>query len=106
MRAGQAAAVVPILTGSFHPFMVNGATPASDPTVAAVLDVLRAAMAGRRTLIVASGDLAHVGPAFGGAALDGVARRVAAPRRRGIDRRHARWRRWTILRRHSPGAER
>jgi hypothetical protein len=76
MRAGQAAAVVPILTGSFHPFMVNGETPSSDPTIAAVLDVLRAAMAGRRTLIVASGDLAHVGPAFGGAPLDGAARRV------------------------------
>ena len=75
MRAGRPVPVVPILTGSFHPFMDNGATPASDPTVAAALDVLRAAMVGKRTLIVASGDLAHVGPAFGGDPLDGVARR-------------------------------
>lgn len=76
MRAGQPVPVVPILTGSFHPFMINGATPSSDPTVAAALDVLRAAMAGKRTLIVASGDLAHVGPAFGGVPLDGAARRA------------------------------
>jgi len=76
MRAGRPVPVVPILTGSFHPFMLNGATPASDPTVAAVLDVLRTVMAGKRTLIVASGDLAHVGPAFGGASLDGAARRA------------------------------
>ncbi|HAJ34364.1 MAG TPA: AmmeMemoRadiSam system protein B [Chloroflexi bacterium] len=76
MRAGQPVPIVPILTGSFHPFMFNGATPASDPMVAAVLAVLRAAMVGRRVLVVASGDLAHVGPAFGGAPLDGVARRV------------------------------
>lgn len=76
MRAGQPVPVAPILTGSFHPFMLNGATPASDPVIAAVLDVLRTAMSGKRTLIVASGDLAHVGPAFGGAPLDGAARRV------------------------------
>lgn len=76
MRAGQPVPIVPILTGSFHPFMVNGASPASDPTVAGVLAVLRAAMAGKRALVVASGDLAHVGPAFGGAPLDGAARRV------------------------------
>lgn len=76
MRAGQPVPIVPILTGSFHPFMVNGASPASDPTVAGVLAVLRAAMAGKRALVVASGDLAHIGPAFGGAPLDGAARRV------------------------------
>lgn len=76
MRGGRPVPVVPILTGSFHPFMLTGATPSSNPTVAAVLDMLRTAMAGKRTLIVASGDLAHVGPAFGGAPLDGAARRA------------------------------
>jgi len=76
MRAGRPAPVVPILTGSFHPFMRNGDTPSSDPTIGGVLAVLRAAMAGKRTLIVASGDLAHVGPAFGGAPLDSGGRRV------------------------------
>jgi AmmeMemoRadiSam system protein B len=76
MRAGQPVPIVPVLTGSLHPFILNGAMPASDPTVAAVLATLRAAMVGRRVLIVASGDLAHVGPAFGGAPLDGAARRM------------------------------
>ena len=30
MRGGQPVPVAPILTGSFHPFMLNGATPAND----------------------------------------------------------------------------
>lgn len=76
LREGRPAPVIPILTGSFHPFMFNGDTPASDPTIGSVLDVLHRAMAGRRTLIVASGDLAHVGPAFGGAPLNGADRRT------------------------------
>ncbi len=76
MRQGKPVPVVPILTGSFHNFMVNGDTPHADPHIAAVLEVLAGAAAGKRTLIVASGDLAHVGPAFGGAPLDNRARRV------------------------------
>ena len=76
MREGIPVPVVPILTGSFHGFMVNGDTPHADPRIAAVLSVLAEAAAGKRTLIVASGDLAHVGPAFGGAPLDKSARRV------------------------------
>lgn len=76
LREGRPAPVVPILTGSFHPFMLNGDTPSADPKIGAVLEVLRKAMAGRRTLIVASGDLAHVGPAFGGAPLDAAGRRT------------------------------
>ncbi len=75
LRGGEATPVVPILTGSFHPFMLNGDTPASNPTIGAALNVLREAMAGKRTLVVASGDLAHVGPAFGGAPLDSAGRR-------------------------------
>lgn len=46
--------------------------------MAAVLAVLRRAIAGKRTLIVASGDLAHVGPAFGGASLDHAGRHAIA----------------------------
>ncbi|MFN3332257.1 MAG: AmmeMemoRadiSam system protein B, partial [Caldilinea sp.] len=33
LREGRPAPVIPILTGSFHPFMFNGDTPASDPTI-------------------------------------------------------------------------
>jgi len=78
MRGGAPVPLVPILTGSFYPYMLNGATPGGDATIAAVLEVLRSAAAGKRTLVVASGDLAHVGPAFGGRALDRAGRRRLA----------------------------
>ena len=59
--------VLPILCGSFHHF-VNGASSVSeDDDIAAVLDVLAGVTRQRRTLVIAAGDLAHVGPAFGDA---------------------------------------
>lgn len=70
MRAGEPLPVVPILTGSLHRFVMNGSAPAEDTGLDQLLAALRAATAGRRVLYVASGDLAHVGPAFGGAPLD------------------------------------
>lgn len=66
MRAGQACDIVPILCGGFHRFFQNGATPAQDPLLNKVIDTLHAATNGRRAVVIASGDLAHVGPAFGG----------------------------------------
>ena len=59
--------IVPILCGSFYDYLLNGHAPADDALHERVLATLHAASAGRRTLVVASGDLAHVGPAFGGA---------------------------------------
>lgn len=64
IREGRACQVVPILCGSFQHFIEGQADPAADPTLNAVLDVLRTATADRRTLVVAAADLAHVGPAF------------------------------------------
>ncbi|GAB4540668.1 MAG: AmmeMemoRadiSam system protein B [Anaerolineae bacterium] len=64
MRHGQPCQVVPILCGSFQHFVSGQADPASDHVLDATLRVLREAMSGRRTLIVAAADLAHVGPAF------------------------------------------
>ena len=66
MRGGQPVDLVPILTGSFMPFIENGGHPGSDPLLCNLLETLRGEIAGRRTLILASGDLAHIGPAFGG----------------------------------------
>ncbi len=63
---------MPILVGSLHQHLHNGSAPQDDPHVEAALAALRRATAGRRVLYVASGDLAHVGPAFGGAPLHGV----------------------------------
>jgi AmmeMemoRadiSam system protein B len=64
VRDGRPCQVVPILCGSFQHFVEGRADPAADPTLNAVLDVLRTATAGRRTVVVAAADLAHVGPAF------------------------------------------
>lgn len=62
MRRGKPVAVVPILTGSYHHLADGDGSPAVDGVLAA----LRQIIAGRKTLVVASGDLAHIGPAFGG----------------------------------------
>lgn len=70
VRAGQPVEVVPILVGGLHHYIYNGATPAQDELFKQVVDTLRARTQGRRVLVVASGDLAHVGPAFGGTPLD------------------------------------
>lgn len=65
VREGRPLPVVPILCGSFHEYTQGEADPETDERYAAALDVLREAMATRRTLVVVGADLAHVGPAFG-----------------------------------------
>lgn len=57
--------MVPVLVGSFHHFLANGSHPAADARIQRFLDALRRATAGRNALVVASVDLAHVGPVFG-----------------------------------------
>ncbi len=74
MRAGQPCDLVPILCGGFHRFLYEGTTPDQDPTIAQVIETIQQVAKGRRTLIIASGDLAHVGPAFGGAPLNATSR--------------------------------
>jgi AmmeMemoRadiSam system protein B len=69
MRQGQPCELVPILCGSFQAFVQGEGTPEEDPTLSALCAALREVMAGRRALVVAAGDLSHVGPAFGGAPL-------------------------------------
>ncbi len=76
LRGGRPVTVVPILTGSFGEFIHSGRSPAADPTLQALLATLQRAAAGRRTLVVASGDLSHVGPAFGGAPVGANERRA------------------------------
>lgn len=68
VRGGQPCELVPILCGSFDHFVRAEADPEHDPTMVTLIDTLRQATAGRRVLVVASADLSHVGPAFGGAA--------------------------------------
>ena len=62
---GRDLRLVPILCGSFHEFTSSGADPDDVPHIPATLQVLESVISQRRTLIIAAGDLAHVGPAFG-----------------------------------------
>lgn len=57
--------VVPVLTGSFQHFVGNGLHPTRDRTLNRFVDTLQAETAGLRVFVVASVDLAHVGPSFG-----------------------------------------
>ena len=74
MRAGEPCNLVPILCGGFHHFFYNGAHPNDDRTIAGVIEVLQQVTRSQRTVVIASGDLAHVGPAFGGAPLNAATR--------------------------------
>ena len=74
-REGQPCDAVPILCGSFARFVRGEVSPAHDPTIQALVDTLKQSMAGRRALVVAAADLAHVGPVFGGA-LQGLMERA------------------------------
>lgn len=68
-RGGRPVPVVPVLCG--HPLgwmQSSERGMADDPswqTVMAALEALRTATAGKRVIVVAAADLAHVGPAFG-----------------------------------------
>lgn len=73
MREGRPCPVLPILSGSFLHFMIGQARVEEEANFDILLQVLREEMAQRRTLIVASGDLAHMGPAFDGPPLDAAA---------------------------------
>lgn len=74
IREGKPLELVPILCGPFAAFIREDRDPMSDPTIARFVEALRAALAGRRAVVVAAGDLAHVGPAFGGRPLDWAGR--------------------------------
>ncbi|MCB0253039.1 MAG: AmmeMemoRadiSam system protein B [Caldilineae bacterium] len=84
MRGGKPVAMAPILTGSFMDFVMGRGDPANDRQLGAFLNVLSSAMAGRNVLVVASGDLAHVGPAFGGNPVDSAGRRGIDDADRGL----------------------
>jgi AmmeMemoRadiSam system protein B len=57
--------LVPVLCGGFEAFIEGDMSPGDDADLNAGLDVLREAASSRKSVIIAAGDLAHVGPAFG-----------------------------------------
>lgn len=68
MRRNDPCPVIPILVGSFARYM-DGGDPATDPRFEALITALRRIIASRRAMVIISGDMSHVGPAFGGAPL-------------------------------------
>ena len=66
VRGGAPCELLPILCGSFGHFVETGIDPAEDGVLDDLVEALRGLAAGRRVVMVAAGDLAHVGPAFGG----------------------------------------
>jgi len=73
LRGGEPCAMLPVLTGSFHHFMTGAAQIEDEQEFKAFINVLRDEMKQRRTVVVAAGDLAHLGPAFDGPPLDSPA---------------------------------
>jgi AmmeMemoRadiSam system protein B len=57
--------LVPILCGPFQRLVTEDDQPGQNVTMSAAIEALRAATASHRTIVVAAGDLAHLGPAFG-----------------------------------------
>lgn len=74
IREGQPCDLVPILCGSFDRFLSDEAVLESDPVIDPLVRVLRETVASRRAIVVAAGDLSHIGPAFGGRPVDIVGR--------------------------------
>jgi hypothetical protein len=70
VRHEQPCQLLPILCGTFHHFMTGQADISIETKFRTFVEMLRTEMAKRRTLIVAAGDLAHLGPAFDTAPLD------------------------------------
>ena len=62
--------ILPILCGSFFPLIFTGEDPNQDPVYVPFVKVLRSVLHKRKVLLVAAGDLAHIGPAFGGPPID------------------------------------
>lgn len=73
MRDGKPCPILPILSGSFLHFMMGQAKLEEETRFSILLDLLHEEITKRRTLVVASGDLAHLGPAFDGPPLDAAA---------------------------------
>ncbi len=73
LRDGEPCPTLPVLCGSFYHIMTGQAKIEDDPKLKPFVDLLRQEMGQRRTVVVAAGDLAHMGPAFDGPPLDTAA---------------------------------
>ena len=69
LRRGRPLAVVPVLVGALHRFYTGERSPSTHSPIQIFLKTLEAHLVNRNVFVVASGDLSHVGPAFGGSTL-------------------------------------
>ena len=74
MRAEKPLEMLPILTGPLEALLEEGQTLASSPLLAEFVAILQTESQHRRILVVAAGDLSHVGPAFDGPPLNPAGR--------------------------------
>jgi AmmeMemoRadiSam system protein B len=65
MWEGHDIPVLPVLCGSLHEILSAGKSPEDDPLYRDLATALREIVLERRALVIASADLAHVGPQFG-----------------------------------------
>ena len=63
--AGRAVPTIPILCGSLHEVVAGGTDAEGYGRLDDAIGYLEGVIRDRRTLVIAGGDLAHVGPAFG-----------------------------------------
>lgn len=70
MREGRPCRIVPVLCGSYGPFIQSQSQPTASPIMRMVIAQLRDLLRRERAIVIASGDLSHVGPAFGGQPFD------------------------------------
>jgi len=64
---GRPFKLLPILCGSFQKFIVDKQQPTENETISNVIEALTEYRKRSRTLVIAAGDLAHMGPEFGDA---------------------------------------
>jgi AmmeMemoRadiSam system protein B len=70
LRNEKPCQILPVLCGDFQHFMTGQANIEDEPKFKALVNILREETTKRRTVVVAAGDLAHVGPVFDGPPLD------------------------------------
>ena len=70
IRDGHPCEIVPVLCGSFSRFTRGASNAGEDQAITALVDALKSYAEGRNAIVVAAGDLSHVGPAFGGPPVD------------------------------------
>ena len=68
IRQEKPMAMLPILAGQLENLTGSDGQLASSPVLSEFIGAIQAEMQSQRILIIAAGDLAHVGPAFGGPA--------------------------------------